>query len=89
MPYRTYRTDGTYDGTLDIAYPGVLRYTRPLTSHQPPFSVIGVSGRCRRCHASDPANFAQFKGKTVMSPLLVVRSNLDRKIFDNIPLLPR
>jgi hypothetical protein len=72
--YRTYRTDGTYDGTLDIAYPH--------------FSPITVR-RCRRCHASDPVNFAQFKGKTGMSPLLVVPSNLDRKIFDNNPLLPR
>jgi hypothetical protein len=78
MAYRTYRTDGTYDGTLDIAYPG-------SPSHLSPLTVL----RCRRCHASDPANFAQFKGKTVMSPLLFVRSNLDRKIFDNNPLLPR
>jgi len=67
-----------------IAYPGV----RPLTSHQSQITVRRCR-RCRRCHASDPANFAQFKGKTVMSPLLVVRSNLDRKIFDNNPLLPR
>jgi hypothetical protein len=45
--------------------------------------------RSRLSHASDLREFAQFKGKTVMSPLLVVRSNLDRKIFDNNPLVPR
>jgi hypothetical protein len=32
--HRTYRTDGTYDGTLDIAYPA----TRPLTSHLSPLT---------------------------------------------------
>jgi hypothetical protein len=57
-------------------FPGI----HPLTNH---FS------RSRPSHASDLRDFAQFKGKTVMSPLLVVRSNLDRKIFDNNPLLPR
>src|SRR3981081_4444621 len=32
MPYRTYRTDGTYDRTLDIACPGIHPLS-PLTSH--------------------------------------------------------
>ncbi|MGA8479750.1 MAG: hypothetical protein WB696_17470 [Chthoniobacterales bacterium] len=37
MAYRTYRTDGTYDGTLDIAYPG-------SPSHLSPFGVVGDAG---------------------------------------------
>ena len=74
VTYVTYGTYGTYE--LESLIPGI----HPLTNH---FS------RSRPSHASDLRDFAQFKGKTVMSPLLVVRSNLDRKIFDNNPLVPR
>ena len=38
-------------------------------------------------HASDLADFAQFKLKTVMSPLSLICSNLDRIVFDNNALL--
>jgi hypothetical protein len=34
-------------------------------------------------HASDLTDFAQFKLKTVMSPLSFICSNLDRIVFDN------